>query len=295
MKRLPISIQTFENIISGEMIYVDKTHFIWEMLKKGKYYFLARPRRFGKSLLLTTLKSYFEGKKHLFEGLYIYDKEKEWKPHPVVHIDYSLVSYGDGKEQFHKSLMYHLNDIARRYDIVLEKEVPGNALSEMVEKMFKKFGPVVILVDEYDKPMVDTLTHPKNFEENKAILRNLYGALKGLDGYLRFVMLTGVSRFSKINIFSGLNNLEDISENDSFSTIVGFSQEELEHYFGDYIKILNEKFPLPPDELMGHIKYWYNGFSFDGKNRLYNPFSVLNLFTSLNFANFWFSSGTPTF
>lgn len=296
MKRLPISIQTFEKIISGDMIYVDKTMYLHELVSKGTYYFLSRPRRFGKSLLLTTLKSFFQGKKHLFEGLFIYEKEKEWRGHPVVHIDYSLVEYKKSRDIFVQSLMSHLRMIAKKHGIVLKEELVGNAFTELVETLFEKHGPVVVLVDEYDKAMVDTLTDETRFDENRDVLRNLYGALKGLDNYLRFVMLTGVSRFAKVNVFSGLNNLTDISDNDDFANIVGFTQEELEGYFSEWVQKVNDRtFQVPPEELMAHIKFMYNGFSFDGKTKLYNPFSVLSLFTNLNFGNFWFSSGTPTF
>ena len=296
MKKLPISIQTFEKIREEGKIYVDKTMFIHQLVSKGKYYFLARPRRFGKSLMLTTLKSYFQGKKHLFEGLYIYEKEKEWKYHPVVHIDYSLVNYRDGMDIFHQSLMYHLKDIAREYDIELKSKVVDNALSEMIVKLHEKYGLVVVLVDEYDKPMVDALTKPAKFEENRNALRGLYGALKGLDQHLRFVMLTGVSRFAKVNVFSGMNNLDDITLNEEYSTLTGFTQEELESYFGEWVEKLNKTtFQIPHDKLMGYIKFWYDGFSFTGSHKLYNPFSILALFSNLDFGNYWFSTGTPTF
>lgn len=295
MKRLPISIQTFKDIREEDKIYVDKTRFIHNMSLKGKYYFLARPRRFGKSLLLTTLKSFFEGKKELFKGLYIYEKEKEWAKHPVVHLDYSLVTYMQGKEVFNISLLTQIKRIGSHHDITLSSEVPADAFSELIEKAYEKYGKVVVLIDEYDKPMVDTLTDEKRFKENREILKGLYGAIKGLDEYLRFVMLTGISRFSKVNIFSGMNNLEDISGDRNYSNIVGFTQEELEKNFSGWLKKLHDRFQMPADEIMGHIKYWYNGFSFDGINRLYNPFSILSLFSKLEFENYWFSSGTPTF
>lgn len=296
MKKLPISIQTFEDIISGGMIYVDKTAFMWELVQKGKYYFLSRPRRFGKSLLLTTLKSFFEGHKGLFEGLFIHEHEKEWKKHPVIHIDYSLVEYKKSKEVFEQSLLEHLYSIASSYQVKLESGIVANAFVELVRALYERHGPAVLLVDEYDKAMVDVLADEARFEENREILRGLYGAMKGLDHYFRFVMLTGVSRFAKVNVFSGLNNLQDISENQAFASLLGFTQSELELYFGQWIEELNSHtFRMPPEELMGHIKFWYNGFSFDGEEKLYNPFSILSLFSNLDFGNYWFSTGTPTF
>ena len=232
MKELPISIQTFENIIEGEMIYVDKTAFIYKLVNKGKYYFLARPRRFGKSLLLTTLKSFFEGKKELFKGLYIYDKEKDWTVYPVIHIDYSKVEYRDTKEIFTSSMVFHLQTIANEYQVTLVEQDIATAFNELVIKLHQKYKQrIVVLVDEYDKPLVDSLTNPEAFERNRLILSSLYGTMKGHDDYLRFVMLTGVSRFSKVSVFSGMNNLDDISMNKAYSTLVGFTQEELESYF----------------------------------------------------------------
>ncbi len=295
MKKLPFSIQTFEHLRNHDLIYVDKTEFLYKLVSEGKYYFFSRPRRFGKSLLLTTLKSYFKGDKHLFEGLYIAENETKWKSHPVVHIDYSLVSYFDGLAVFKESLVSYFKTIAEPYDIELTEKNPTQALSELVIKLYKKYGSVVVLVDEYDKPLVDTLTKKEKFEENKILLRNLYGALKGLDAYFRFVMLTGVSRFGKVNVFSGMNNLNDISEDPEFSTAVGFTQEELEENFSEHLSTLAAAFDTSVEILMPQIKYMYNGFSFDGITTLYNPFSVIKLFFSKEFGNYWFSSGTPTF
>jgi len=296
MKKLPISIQTFENIIQEEMIYVDKTKFIYDLTCKGKYYFFARPRRFGKSLLLTTLKSFFLGKKELFKDLYIYEQEKDWTFYPVIHIDYSLVDYSTSLEIFNISLLENLQTIAKEYEIELKNTVIANAFKELILALSKKYNKkVVVLVDEYDKPLVDTLTNKQKFEENRNVLRNLYGTMKGLDGHLRFVMLTGVSRFSKVSVFSGMNNLDDISMNKAYSTLVGFTQTELETYFKDHLAKLATTFSKSVPEILRPVKEWYNGFSFDGINKLYNPFSILKLFTEYQFRNYWFSTGTPTF
>ncbi len=296
MKKLPISIQTFEKIREADLIYVDKTNFIYNLVSQGTYYFLARPRRFGKSLLLTTLKSFFEGKKELFKGLYIYDKEKDWTVYPVVHIDYSLVDYSTSLEVFNISMLNHLKTIGEHYDILLNDSVISDAFNNLVIQLNKKYQQkVVILVDEYDKPLVDSLTNEQKFEENRLVLRNLYGTMKGLDNHLRFVMLTGVSRFSKVSVFSGLNNLDDISMNKEYSAMVGFTQLELESYFKDHLSKLAGTFSMSVPEILPGIKEWYNGFSFDGVNKLYNPFSILKLFTEYEFRNYWFSTGTPTF
>jgi len=295
MKKLPISIQTFKEIISRGLIYVDKTRYIWELTQKGKYYFFSRPRRFGKSLLITTLKSFFKGRKDLFEGLFIYEKEKEWKKHPVIHIDYSLVEYMKSRDIFDESLLNHLNDIASDYGIKLQKTIIADAFTELVKTLHEKHGQVVVLVDEYDKAMVDTLTDETRFKENREVLRGLYGAMKALDEYFRFVLLTGVSRFAKVNVFSGMNNLKDISMSGQFSNVAGFSQDELEEYFGEYLETVCKKFNTSMPVLLEEVKTKYNGFSWNGVDKLYNPFSIFNFLIDKEFGNFWFSSGTPTF
>lgn len=296
MKGLPISTHTFEKIREKNYLYVDKTHFIERLVNRDTYYFLSRPRRFGKSLLLTTLKAYFEGKKALFNDLYIAENEKDWTVYPVIHIDYSLIEYKQGKKIFNNSLRFNLQYNADRYGVKLTETTVANAFVELVAMLQAKFQQkVVVLVDEYDKAMVDVLGNEEKFNENRDVLRSLYTNFKGLDASLRFVMLTGVSRFAKVSIFSGLNNLDDISNEDEYSTIVGFTQEELEGNFEPYLQRLGKKLNLQRPDLLELIRVWYNGFSFDGENKLYNPFSILNLFQKLQFENYWFSSGTPTF
>lgn len=295
MKHLPIGIQTFEKIIRENYLYVDKTAYVHKLTETGTFYFFSRPRRFGKSLLLSTLKSFFEGREDLFRGLYIHDQVKEWKKHPVLHLDYSFVEYKRGIEVFEKSLLAYLKSISRSLKVEVEGEVVKNFFRDLVLALYEKYGPVVILVDEYDKPLVDTLLDEKSFEENRIVLNGLYGSMKGLDAQLRFVFLTGVSRFAKVGIFSGMNNPNDISVSDKFSAMVGFTQEELEMYFNDYLQSLNQKFPYKKQVLMNQIRDWYNGFSWDGLNQLYNPFSILNLFDKNTFDNYWFSTGTPSF
>lgn len=237
MKELPISTHTFRHVIQKNAIYVDKTELIYKLIKEGKYYFLARPRRFGKSLLLSTIKSYFSGQKELFAGLKIAEREKDWKFHPVIHIDYSKISYRAGIEEFYQSIGHSLQAIADEYEVKLTTLVVPDILNELVRLLYKKYqSRVVVLIDEYDKPLVDTLTDDAKFQENRYVLGKLYGTLKGLDEYLRFVMLTGVSRFSSVSVFSGLNNINDISLDRKYSTLVGFTQQELEDNFSDYLQ-----------------------------------------------------------
>ncbi len=295
MKELPIGRQTFSEFIEQDLLYVDKTRYVWDLVRQGKFYFLSRPRRFGKSLLLTTLKSFFEGREDLFRGLFIHDKVKEWKKHPVVHIDYSLVEYKKSKEVFEDSLLSYLSSIARNFEIEIQQTVIQNFFRELIIELYNRNGEVVVLIDEYDKPLVDSLTDENQFKENREILRSLYSSIKGLDEYLRFVMLTGVSRFAKVSVFSGMNNLEDISMSDAFSCIAGFTQEELEKNFDAHLQPLPSRYNMPFTPFMQEVKFHYNGFSWDGVNRLYNPFSVLRFLKEGVFDNFWFSTGTPTF
>lgn len=295
MKHLPIGIQTFEKIIRENYLYVDKTAYVYELTKTGTFYFFSRPRRFGKSLLLSTLKSFFEGREDLFRGLYIHDQVKEWKKYPVLHLDYSFVEYKRGIDVFEKSLLAYLKSISRSLKVEVEGEVVKNFFRDLVLALYEKYGPVVILVDEYDKPLVDTLLDEKSFEENRGVLNGLYGSMKGMDAQLRFVFLTGVSRFAKVGIFSGMNNPDDVSLEEQFSQMVGFTQQELEKYFQPHLEELRQKLKLPAQELMNYIRLWYNGFSWDGQNHLYNPFSILNFLKKKDFDNYWFSTGTPTF
>ncbi|MEN0051339.1 MAG: AAA family ATPase, partial [Bacteroidota bacterium] len=296
MAKLPISTKTFEHIISEGMVYVDKTAFVWKLSQEGKYYFLSRPRRFGKSLLISTLKSFFEGHKDLFKGLFIANKEKEWKKHPIIFIDYSLIEYRKGVEIFEQSLLNYIANTGQEYGIVLQQKATiAEAFTELIKRLHEQYGKVVILVDEYDKALADTLNDKVKFKDNREVLRGLYGVMKGLDDYLRFVMLTGVSRFAKVSVFSGMNNLKDISLSEEFNEIVGFTQKELEHYFSDYLKQVQEKFGTTSPTLKESIRKKYNGFSWDGKNKLYNPYSILNFLTDKAFRNYWFSSGTPNF
>lgn len=295
MKELPIGRQTFSEFAPQGLLYIDKTRFVWDLVRQGKFYFLSRPRRFGKSLLLSTLRSFFEGQEALFRGLYLHEQVREWKKYPVVHIDYSTVEYLESTPAFKESLLYQLNRIAESYGLNLSNTIIQNAFVELIEVLHSKYGLVVILIDEYDKPLVDTLTNEKQFKENREILRGLYGSMKGLDRYLRFVMLTGVSRFAKVGVFSGLNNLEDISTDEAFATIVGFTQEELEANFEPYLNEVQKKFGFSWEELLDYYRFQYNGYSWDGKNTLYNPFSVLKSLKEKGFGNYWFSTGTPNF
>ncbi|MBI4645559.1 MAG: AAA family ATPase [Bacteroidia bacterium] len=290
MKRLPINRQEFSELINDNCIYVDKTEYIYQLLEH-KYYFLSRPRRFGKSLLVNTLKEIFLSNKELFKGLWIYDKI-EWRKYPVIKISFANISHKTlGLE---KAIHNELNDIAKEYNIKFSKQDYPLKFKELIRKLANK-EKVVVLIDEYDKPIIDYIDDIEKAEKNREILKNFYSIVKDSDSYLRFFFVTGVSKFSKVSIFSDLNNLTDLTINKNFSTMIGWTQEEAEKYFPEYIEKVQEDYADIYTDIMPVIKEWYNGYSWDGKNFVYNPVSLINLFSQRIFNNYWFETGTPTF
>lgn len=284
MKKLPIGIQTFSEIISENHYYVDKTKVLFELVDKGKYYFLSRPRRFGKSLFLDTLKEAFEGNEKLFSGLYL---ENNWnwnKKHPVIRID-----FGGGMLQNSQELEQKIKEILRsnikRYQIEkIENLSVSGIFEELIQTLSQKYSErVVILVDEYDKPILDNITNKDIAREMRDGLRNLYSVIKGADAYIKFVFITGVSKFSKVNLFSGLNNLKDISIDERYATICGYTEEELSIFQERLIDVNREE-----------LRLWYNGYNFLG-DKVYNPFDILLYFDKKEFKNYWFETGNPLF
>ncbi|HLP46263.1 MAG TPA: AAA family ATPase [Candidatus Kapabacteria bacterium] len=296
MKNLPLSIQTFRDFIDLGYIYVDKTKQIHDLFATGgKYYFLSRPRRFGKSLLVSTLAEIFSGNKELFKDLWIYDKI-EWLKHPVIHMDFSKMDF-ESPTKLKESLKKFLHKTAVSHDINLdEKKTYKESFAELIEKL-SSLGRVVILVDEYDKPITEFMEAGKieTAKNIRKVLKNFFGVIKGSDAFLRFVFITGVSKFSRVSIFSDLNNLRDITLSKQFAVLLGYTETELMHYFGPYLSQLADEAGMSKNQLAHDIKNWYNGYSWDGENFVYNPFSILNLFAEKSFENFWFTSGTPTF
>jgi len=293
MKNLPIDVQTFSKLIKGNYVYVDKTKDIYNLFAEGgQYYFLSRPRRFGKTLLISTLKEIFSGNKELFKGLWIYDK-LQWEKHPVIHLDFLGLEY-NSRETLIKSLEYLVNQNARTYGIILKEEGYDKRFKELIFEL-SKINRVVILVDEYDKPIIDFVNKKETAETNRDILKTFYGTIKGADDYLQFAFITGVSKFSKVSIFSDLNNLRDITISDSFSTMLGYTHQELIRYFNERINKMAKSKGIKREELIDDIRKWYNGYSWDGKHFLYNPLSVLRFFQEKRFSNYWFATATPTF
>ena len=292
---LPLDIGVFSTIRENNYIYVDKTKFIYELYRPGRKYFLSRPRRFGKSLLVRTMKELFKGNKPLFEGLYIYDKWDWNKTFPVIDLDLGRVSK-KSPEILEDSLKTYLMRIARNYQIdIISNDLAGK-FSELIEEIHKSTGKkIVVLVDEYDKPILDNIDNLYVADEIRKVLNNFYGVLKSSEEFIEFIFITGVTKFSKTSIFSGLNNISDITVNPKFANICGYTQEDLEKCFNEHIDIFSKSYNLSKEKLLLEIKEWYDGYSWDGENRLYNPYSILSLLEDEEFDNFWFETGTPTF
>ncbi len=294
MKRLPVGIQSFEKLIDGNYLYIDKTAIVHHLVNDAGYYFLSRPRRFGKSLLLSTLKAVFQGKKELFKGLYIEDKWDWEATYPVIHISFAQLDYqGKGLEQ---ALLDLLEKQAIKYEVKLKETTLKSRFSELISNLSKQ-NKITLLIDEYDKPLIDYL-NKEDIHQAKAhqtILKNFYSVVKDSDQYLKFVFITGVSKFSQVSIFSDLNHLSDITFEWDFNTICGYTQEELMHYFAPYLPKALARNNLQEEALLEKIKTWYNGYSWDGVTRVYNSFSILRFFKSGQFENYWFTTGTPTF
>jgi hypothetical protein len=295
-KPLPIDVATFEVMISDGYLYIDKTKYIYDLYKgKGRYYFLSRPRRFGKSLLISTLKELFSGNKKLFDGLWISTSDWEWKQHPIIHLDFSKLAHETSVE-LKADLTRALERIGDAHNIDLSKaKTPSSKLQDLVEALAKK-NKVAILIDEYDKPIIDHIANIPLAEKNRAILKSFYDVIKGLDEHLRAIFVTGVSKFSKTSIFSGINNLNDISQDPIAASLLGYTQDELEHYLTPYISAIAIGQKRTQQEILDEMKEWYNGYRFsEDLVRVYNPFSVLYYLAKKKRANYWFASGTPTF
>ncbi len=296
-KLYPIGIQTFERIRKEDKFYIDKTEYIYRMTHtSGTYFFLSRPRRFGKSLLVSTFQSYFEGKKELFEGLAIEKLEKEWNEYPVLHFDMSLGKHME-KEQLIRFQLYILADNERRFGVVCDSPDPNIRMVNLIQTIFEKTGKqVVVLIDEYDAPLLDVAHEKTKLEELRNIMRNFYSPLKGSEPMLRFVFMTGITKFSQLSIFSELNNITNVSMNESYAAICGITKEELLTQMHDDIAELAQKSGLSFDEVIMKLKEYYDGYHFCWPSPdVFNPFSLLNCFAEGKFNSYWFGSGTPTY
>ena len=296
LQRLPIGIQGFEKIREEGFLYVDKTRQVYEITHTNQYYFLSRPRRFGKSLLLSTIKCYYEGKRELFEGLYISTVEKEWKKFPVIYIDLNTEQY-DTPE----ALVKKLNTILCQHESVWGADPSEQTLATRFEGLIRRAHEktglrTVILVDEYDKPMLQAIGNAELQDAYRATLKGFYGALKSMDEHIQFAMLTGVTKFGKVSVFSDLNNLMDISMDAEYYDICGITEEELLANFPSQIDRLAEANKLTRDECIARLRKRYDGYHFEETAPgVYNPFSVLNTFKKLKFGSYWFETGTPSY
>ncbi|MFN8578254.1 MAG: AAA family ATPase [Candidatus Sericytochromatia bacterium] len=295
LKLLPLGEQNFRKIREKNLLYVDKTEEIYKLLvTESTYFFLSRPRRFGKSLLISTLEEIFSGNKELFKDLYIYHKI-EWKKYPIIKLSLNDLNYAKGIKEFEDSLLEILKTNYNKYNIELKTTDYKTAFRNLIIEL-SKTEKVVLLIDEYDKPIIEYLGNDlERAKEMRTIMKTFYETIKANDEYLHFVFLTGVSKFSKISIFSTLNNLNDITTDKNHSEIVGINEKQLYKYFDEYIKDLANEKNITVDDLKLKLKEWYNGYSWDGKNFVYNPYSILSSFAKKDIDNYWFETGTPTF
>ncbi len=296
-KLYPLGIQTFSEIREKDKLYIDKTEYIYRMTHTdSKYCFLGRPRRFGKSLLVTTLQSYFEGKKELFKGLAIEKLEKEWTEYPVLHFDMSGGKHME-KEQLERYLAFILQAEEKKWGVEHPQVDANNRLTELIDTAYKKSGKqVVVLIDEYDAPMLDVVHEKEQLDVLRNTMRNFYSPLKYSEAKLRFVFLTGITKFSQMSIFSELNNITNISMDDEYAGICGITKEELLVQMSEDIDILAESQGLTKEQTIAKLKEHYDGYHFASKSPdVFNPYSLFNCFSERKFGKYWFSSGTPTY
>jgi hypothetical protein len=298
MKKLPTGTQTFEIIRSENFLYVDKTEYLVDLIERNRIYFFARPRRFGKSLTLTTLEAMFQGRKELFKGLYAEEwlNRPEFKPSPVIRLSMNKAATNKGIEVLEKSICGLLREEADKLKTTLsDSTIPSDLFRELIINATIQYGAkVVVLIDEYDKPYIDHIDNPVEAEKVRDALANLYVQVKANDEYIRFVLLTGISKFAKLGVFSKLNNLTDISMRDEYAALCGITHDELLQNFSDYLELTAQDMGISKDELVNRMEDYYDGFSFNSKVRLYNPYSTLRFFEDKNFDNYWFDSGTTT-
>ena len=306
MKKIPIDTADFEMIQKNNLIYVDKTYFLYKIVSEYTYYFLSRPRRFGKSLFISTLENFYKGKSELFKNLYIYNKNWDWEEYPIIKLDFNEIECKT-TEIMEKEISELLNNYAEQYDVELNSSRVSSRFNELVRKISEKFNKgVVVLIDEYDKPIISHLGknigHRENNERlkivrsNQEFLKNFYDNLKPLEPFLQTVFITGISKFSKVSIFSTLNNLIEIDKEPVYAEILGFTEKELHNYFSHYFDKLAEEYDISLEKAKQKVKETYDGFRFTEKDvKLYNPYSSGRALHYSRLDNYWFESGTPTF
>ncbi len=297
IRKYPVGIQTFEKIREGNYVYVDKTKYIVEFLKNGsQYVFLSRPRRFGKSLFVSTLQAYYEGKKELFDGLALGEYEKEWVKHPVFHFDMSTAKHLN-PEELEQELGFMLSEYERIYGRDEEAERPNQRLVALVKRAYQQTGQkAVVLIDEYDAPLLDVVHEKENLKALRLVMQNFYSPLKYLDPWLQFTFVTGITKFSQLSIFSEINNLDNISMFDQYSAICGISKTELLNDMKPDVELLAKSLGKTFDEMVAELKAFYDGYHFSKKSEdVFNPFSLVKALRNRDVSAYWFSSGTPSY
>lgn len=295
MKKIVLNEQDFVKLRKQGGIYVDKTKRIKEIIEYSRYLFLSRPRRFGKSLLVSTLEALFSGNKSLFKGLWI-ENNWEWKAYPVIRLDFSKLVTGRDIETIDESINAILTKYAKKYKVAIRGKNPATILNSLIDDIYEETGKgVVILIDEYDNPITSHLSNVTLAERNREYFRDIYQVIKSQSGAIHLVFITGVSKFAKLAIFSAISQMKDISLLEPFNDIVGFTKEELLHNFSDHIQDFATMNQITKEEMVKHITHWYDGYTWDGERHIYNPYSILNAFADKRLDTYWFETGTPDF
>lgn len=296
-RRYPVGIQTFERIIKDGYLYIDKTDLVWKLAHLSPYVFLSRPRRFGKSLLTTTLDSYFKGQKELFEGLKIMALEQDWESYPVIHLDLSMAKGRETVGELRRVLLLLLDPLVKEYGRQANEEFPGDVLRGIIQRAFEKTGKqVAVIIDEYDAPLLEVLHEEQRLPEFRRVMQEFYQPLKASEAMVRFCFITGITKFSQLSIFSTINNLTNISLQPEYAALCGITEEEFTTCMAPDIAMLSERYRCTPEVMHARLKEQYDGYRFSEEAPdVYNPFSLLKCFLQKKMANYWFESGTPTF
>jgi hypothetical protein len=298
LPKLPIGIQTFAKLRGESYLYVDKTRYLVDLIDNGSVYFLSRPRRFGKSLTVSTFDAIFSGKKELFRGLYAEEfmNRPDYKTYPVIRLDMSNLTTYMGPDVLRASMLARVKENGEQLGVAIENAAPDDAFFGLLKRTAQQYGTqVVLLIDEYDSPILQNISNASRIDEIREIMKNFYARIKAADEHLRFVFMTGISKFAKLGVFSALNSLRDVSDRDEYAAMLGYTDDEMLSNFSAYIDKAADKRKESREEVILKIRDYYDGFSFDGKTRLYNPFSTLNFFDNAEFKNYWFESATPSY
>lgn len=296
-KRYPVGIQTFSRIIREGYLYIDKTDLIWQLAHYAKFIFLNRPRRFGKSLLTSTLESYFRGERELFEGLKIMELETEWTPYPVIRLDLSTAKSQEDSDALRRALLFQIHPFCEQYGIDDQGLTPGQCLTSLIQQGYRQTGKqVVVIIDEYDAPLLEVLHEEANLSAFRKVMQELYAPLKACEAMVKFCFITGITKFSQLSIFSTMNNLLNVTMNPAFSAICGITEQELLTVMAEDIRRLAQENECTPEEMQLKLKHRYDGYHFSEKSDdIYNPYSLLSAFLQGRIANYWFDTGTPSY